>query len=160
MALAPLAQNVIEVAQGKFRSLLGVPVGDIVLLAAIPGYWYHFTDEIELSREIWSTVRDVVHSVTVALDSGASPVIPDNEAADPLTYHLCFFQNGRSLRGAPPAFLPCNLNGTTVLKARRAYSSSPHAGQWFVCPARSNHWHRRSHSPPAHTPECPSPTIP
>ncbi|KAH9960156.1 hypothetical protein BC827DRAFT_1268379 [Russula dissimulans] len=69
MALAPLAQNVIEVAQGKFRSLLGVPVGDIVLLAAIPGYWYHFTDEIELSREIWSTVRDVVHSVTVALDS-------------------------------------------------------------------------------------------
>ncbi|KAH9960157.1 hypothetical protein BC827DRAFT_1155940 [Russula dissimulans] len=57
--------NVIEVAQGKFRPLLGVPAGDIVLLAAIPGY--PLTDEIELSREIWSTVRDVVHSVTVAL---------------------------------------------------------------------------------------------
>jgi hypothetical protein len=94
MALAPLAQNVIEVAQCKFRPLLGVPAGDIVLLAAIPGY--PLTDEIELSREIWSTVRDVVHSVTVALaDSQAgasseSPAIPDNRRCN-RSADICVF---------------------------------------------------------------------
>jgi len=40
---------------------------DIILLAVIPGY----PDEgqVELPKEIWSTVSAVVHSVTIALES-------------------------------------------------------------------------------------------
>src|SRR5713226_999018 len=44
---------------------------DIVLLASTPGY--PDTSEVQLTREVWPTVRAVVHSVTIVLESGASP---------------------------------------------------------------------------------------
>ncbi|KAI0292433.1 hypothetical protein BC826DRAFT_1105524 [Russula brevipes] len=76
--------SVLAVARRKFRSLHGVPVEDIVLLATIPGY--PETDQVELSKEIWPTVSAVVHSVTIVLESemrtttegaGPSPSLPD-----------------------------------------------------------------------------------
>lgn len=57
------------VAQRNFRALHGVSPEDIVLLSAIPDY--PDPGEVELSKDIWSTVSAVVHSVTIALDSGA-----------------------------------------------------------------------------------------
>jgi hypothetical protein len=48
------------------------PLADLVPLASIPGH--PGTSEVEISKEIWPAVRTVVHTVTIALESGASPV--------------------------------------------------------------------------------------
>ena len=79
--IASLAQSILAIAQHNFRSLQGVSVEDIVLLSTIPDYPEQ--DQVELSKEIWSTVSTVVHSVTIALESGASPsvLLNDNAAA-------------------------------------------------------------------------------
>jgi hypothetical protein len=75
-----LAQSILAVAQRNFRSLQGVPVEVIVLLSTIPGYPEQ--DQVELSKEIWSTVSTVVQSVTIALESGASlSVLLNDDAA-------------------------------------------------------------------------------
>jgi hypothetical protein len=50
--------------------LLGPDAGDLILLASIPGY--PDTSEVELTREVWPTVSSIVHSVTIALETGAS----------------------------------------------------------------------------------------
>jgi hypothetical protein len=68
--IVSLSQDTIAVAQRNFRSLQGVPVEDIVLRSTIPDYPEQ--DVVELSKEIWSTVSTVVHTVTIALESGAS----------------------------------------------------------------------------------------
>ena len=70
--IAPLAQGVLAVAQRHFRSLQDVRVEDVVLLAVIPGY--PDQAQVELSKEIWSTVSAVVHTVMIALESGAFPM--------------------------------------------------------------------------------------
>ena len=36
--IAPLAQDILPVAQRNFQPLQGVPLNDIVILASIPGY--------------------------------------------------------------------------------------------------------------------------
>jgi hypothetical protein len=45
---------------------------NLVILASIPGY--PDTSEVELSKKVWPTVRFVVNSVTIAVESGASPM--------------------------------------------------------------------------------------
>ena len=50
---------------------LAPDAGELILLASIPGY--PDTSEVELTREVWPTVSPIVHTVTIALDSGASP---------------------------------------------------------------------------------------
>jgi hypothetical protein len=77
--IASLVQSILAVAQRSFRSLHGVPVEDIVLLSTIPGYPEQ--DQVELSKEIWSAVSTVVHTVTIALESGASLSVPLNDNA-------------------------------------------------------------------------------
>src|SRR5258708_591378 len=88
--IASLAQNVLTVAQRNFRSLQGVPVEDIVLLSTIPDYPEQ--DQVELSKEIWSTVSNVVHTVTITLESGASSIVllSDNAAAAATIDGDCF----------------------------------------------------------------------
>jgi hypothetical protein len=49
---------------------LAPDAGDLILLASIPGY--PDTSEVELTKEVWPTVSSVVHSVTIALEAGAS----------------------------------------------------------------------------------------
>lgn len=66
-----LSQGVLEVARHSFQSLQDIRVENVVLLAVIPGY--PDQAQVELSKEIWSTVSVVVHTVTVALESGAFP---------------------------------------------------------------------------------------
>jgi hypothetical protein len=68
-----LTQNIIAVAQRTFQPLQGIPSEDIVLLASIPGYPDPDQGEVEISKDIWMTVSSVVLSVTIALESGASP---------------------------------------------------------------------------------------
>ena len=63
------SQNILPVAQLHFRALQGVAPEDVVLLAVIPGY--PDPGEVELSKEIWSTMSTVVHTVSFDLDSGA-----------------------------------------------------------------------------------------
>ena len=70
--IAPPAQGILAVAQHNFRPLQDVRVDDVVLLAVIPGY--PDQAQVELSKEIWSTVSAVVHTVTIALESGAFPM--------------------------------------------------------------------------------------
>ena len=70
--IAPLAQGLLAVAQRNFLSLRDIRVEDVVLLAVIPGYPYQA--QVELSKEIWSTISTIVHAVTIALESGASPL--------------------------------------------------------------------------------------
>lgn len=70
--IAPLAQGVLAVAQRHFRSLQDVRVEDVVLLAVIPGH--PDQAQVELSKEIWLTVSAVLHTVTIALVSGAFPM--------------------------------------------------------------------------------------
>jgi len=70
--IALLAQGILEVAQRNFQSLQNVRLDDVVLLAVIPGY--PDQAQVEMSKEIWSTVSAVVHTVTIALESGAFPM--------------------------------------------------------------------------------------
>lgn len=67
--IASLAQSILAVAQSKFRDLRDVPIEKIVLLSVIPDY--PDQGQVELSKEIWPTVSAIVHSVTIALESGA-----------------------------------------------------------------------------------------
>jgi len=69
---AAVAQNILPVAQRNFQTLQGVPLDDIIILASIPDY--PVQGLVEISAEIWSMINDVVHSVTIALQSGASSV--------------------------------------------------------------------------------------
>ena len=41
-------------------------------MASIPGY--PDTNQVELPKEIWPSVSSVVRTVTIALESGASPI--------------------------------------------------------------------------------------
>jgi hypothetical protein len=52
--------------------LQSVPLDEIIPLAAIPGH--PETSQVEISKEIWPVVRTIVHTVTIAVESGASPV--------------------------------------------------------------------------------------
>ena len=74
-------QSIIAVARSSLRSSLRqVPNGDggdLILLASIPGY--PDTSEVELTREVWPTVSSIVHSVTIALETGASRPVPSVE---------------------------------------------------------------------------------
>jgi hypothetical protein len=70
--IALLAQGILEVAQRNFQSLQDVSVENLVLLAVIPGY--PDQAQVELSKEIWPAVSAVVHTVTIALESGAFPI--------------------------------------------------------------------------------------
>jgi hypothetical protein len=65
-------KSIIAVARRSLRPLqhLGPDDGDLILLASIPGY--PDTSEVELTREVWPTVSSIVHSVTIALETGAS----------------------------------------------------------------------------------------
>lgn len=67
-------QSIIAVARRSLRPLQHLVAngagGDLILLASIPGY--PDTSEVELTREVWPTVSSIVHSVTIALETGAS----------------------------------------------------------------------------------------
>ena len=69
--IASLAQSILAVAQSNFRDLQGVPIENIVLLSTIPDY--PDRGQVELSKETWPTVSAIVHSVMIALESGAFP---------------------------------------------------------------------------------------
>jgi hypothetical protein len=69
--IAFLSQDVIWVAQLTFRDLKNVPDEKFVILAPIPGY--PDQREAEISMEIWPMINTTVHSVTIALESGACP---------------------------------------------------------------------------------------
>ena len=47
-----------------------IPADNIIPLASIPGY--PEASQVEISKEVWPVVRTVVHTVTIALESGAS----------------------------------------------------------------------------------------
>jgi hypothetical protein len=89
--IASSAQHILAVAQRNFRALHGVPLEDIVLLSAIPGY--PDPGEVELAKDIWPTVSPVVHSVTIALESGAilSWLSDDDDAASDTDRETFFF---------------------------------------------------------------------
>ena len=70
-------QDVVALAQRKFRPLQDVLAEDIILMAVIPDY--PVTDEVEMSKELWPSVWKVVHTVTIALESGASAVRSDDD---------------------------------------------------------------------------------
>jgi hypothetical protein len=63
-------QNLLAVARRTFPSLQYVSAGDVVIVAPIPGS--PNTEPLELSPEIWTTVRPVVPTVTICLRSGMS----------------------------------------------------------------------------------------
>ena len=65
-------QGIIAVAQRDVRNLRFFSEEDLVLLALIPGY--PDKKEVEVSKEAWPLVSAVVQSVTIALESGASPM--------------------------------------------------------------------------------------
>ena len=67
--IATPAQSIVAVAQRNFQPLQDVRVEDVVFLAVIPGY--PDQAQVGLSKEIWSMVSAVVHTVTIALESGA-----------------------------------------------------------------------------------------
>jgi hypothetical protein len=54
------------------RTLRSFAEEDLVILALIPGY--PDKREVEVSKEAWPLVSAVVQSVTIALESGASPM--------------------------------------------------------------------------------------
>ena len=65
-------QSIIAVARSSFRplKLLSPDAGDLILLASIPGY--PDASDVELTKDVWPTVSSIVHSVTIALEPGAS----------------------------------------------------------------------------------------
>jgi len=69
--IALLSQKVIWVAQMTFLDMQNVPDEKLVILAPIPGY--PDQREAEISMEIWPMINTAVHSVTIALESGAYP---------------------------------------------------------------------------------------
>ncbi|KAI9442947.1 hypothetical protein H4582DRAFT_1921460 [Lactarius indigo] len=60
-------ESLLAVARRTFPSLQDVSVGDIVLVAPIPGS--PDTEPVELLPETWTNVCHVVHTVTIALES-------------------------------------------------------------------------------------------
>jgi hypothetical protein len=68
-------QGVIAVAQRSLRPLRAFDQGDLVLLALIPDYPASDQEEVEMSKEAWPLVSAVVQSVTIAPESGASPMV-------------------------------------------------------------------------------------
>jgi hypothetical protein len=102
------SQSILPVAQLHFRALQGVAPEDVVLLAVIPGY--PDQGEVELSKEIWSTMSPVVHSVTIALESGAYTQLAlgqADEAADIDRRHFgCFRSEMRSSSGRSSPVFP------------------------------------------------------
>ncbi|KAI0270848.1 hypothetical protein BGY98DRAFT_1009253 [Russula aff. rugulosa BPL654] len=64
--------GIITVAQHNVRNLRFFSEEDSVLLALIPGY--PDKKEVEVSKEAWPVVSAAVQSVTIALESGASPM--------------------------------------------------------------------------------------
>ena len=88
--IASLAQSILAVAQSNFRDLQGVPIENIVLLSVIPDYPNQ--DQVEVSKEIWPTVCAIVHSVTIALESGAFPsgLLDASMQRHPLTETVLF----------------------------------------------------------------------
>ncbi len=68
--IAPLAQNILPLALRNFETLQRVSLPDVIILASIPGY--PDQSQVEISPEIWLVIYNVVHSVTIALKSGAS----------------------------------------------------------------------------------------
>jgi hypothetical protein len=69
-SIVSLAQDILPVAQRSFQTLHSVPIDDIVILASIPGY--PDQSPVEISTDIWLLIYPVVHSVTIALQSGTS----------------------------------------------------------------------------------------
>ena len=63
------SQDLIWVAQMTFRDLQKVPDENLVILAPIPSYPDQRSAEI--SMEIWPMINTAVHSLTIALESGA-----------------------------------------------------------------------------------------
>ena len=65
-------QSIIAVARRSLRplQLLGPDAGDLILLASIPGY--PDASEVEVAEEVWPTVSPIVHSVTIAFETGES----------------------------------------------------------------------------------------
>lgn len=70
--IAPVVQDVLAAIQRSFRSLRGIPVNDIVILAVIPGLEKH--GQVEISKDVWPMLRAQVGTVTIALESGAYPI--------------------------------------------------------------------------------------
>jgi hypothetical protein len=74
-----------EYRRGRMAQLAIIATlsGGLVLLASIPGY--PDASEVELSKGVWPSISTVVHSVTIALESGASPMasglFPANDPA-------------------------------------------------------------------------------
>ena len=54
------------------RNLRSIPFDELVPLASIPGH--PKSSQVKISKEIWPAVRTIVHTVTIAFESGASPV--------------------------------------------------------------------------------------
>jgi hypothetical protein len=67
------------------------PDEKLVLLASIPGY--PDTNEVEISEGAWVNLKDVVQTVTITLESGASPSVlfPANDPAATAIDHLLPF---------------------------------------------------------------------
>jgi hypothetical protein len=65
-------QGIIAVAQRSLRSLRPFAQEDLVLMAVIPDHPNE--KEVEVSKEAWPLVKVAVESVTIALESGASPM--------------------------------------------------------------------------------------
>jgi hypothetical protein len=67
--------NVVAVSRRSLGSLRFFPHDDLVLLKSISGY--PDVNKVELSKEVWPSVNAVIHTVTHALESGASPMASD-----------------------------------------------------------------------------------
>ena len=65
-------QGIIAVAQRSLRFLRSFAQEDLVIMAKIPDHPEE--KEIEVSKDAWPLVKVAVESVTIALESGASPM--------------------------------------------------------------------------------------
>jgi len=63
-------QGIIAVAQRNIPSLRSFAQEDLVILALIPDYFDR--KEVEMSKDAWPLVREVIRSLTIAVESGAS----------------------------------------------------------------------------------------
>jgi len=97
-------------------------------MGTVPGY--PETGTVELSKEIWPTVSRVVHSVTIALESGASPVASDDDATR--SAHIGVLvgpQNCRPRQSASRQSLPDTIELLTLHNGIPPASSSPTRSQ-------------------------------
>jgi hypothetical protein len=149
-------QSVIAVARRSFRPLqsLAPDAGDLTLLASIPGY--PDTSEVELTRDVWPAVSSIVHSVTIAVESGASVTSGQQSVVSSwLTSPVPVFLPQKCYRRTPSqsAALQSSLSTLTTTRDQHHLMYKPLSGQLGHSPPFFRDGGRRFESPPSRLPD-------